>query len=138
MPKPRILLISSQHLFGESMEMVLRAEQEVELVGKLNLSAEDIHERLGETKPSVVVIADENLQGEVATELTKTIIESHPKISVIRTSLNENIFRLFFTQTLPAHGANLFEAIRACVAQEQVVSKFDELRELGVYKAHDQ
>ena len=33
MTKPRILLISSQYLFGESMETILRADKEVELIG---------------------------------------------------------------------------------------------------------
>ncbi len=126
MSKPRVLLISSQHLFGESMETILRADKDVEFVGPWNLGDKDIYERLIEASPSVIVIADENLQSEAATELTKTIIEKHPKVSVIRTGLNENIFRIVSTHTLPARGDNLLETIRTCVTQTQESTRIDE------------
>ncbi|MEY2820208.1 MAG: hypothetical protein RL275_3671 [Chloroflexota bacterium] len=126
MSKPRILLISSQHLFGESMESILRAEKEAELIGPWNLGDQDIYKRLVEVGPSVVVIADENLQSELAAELTKTIIERHPDISVIRTALNENVFRIVSTHTLPARGEDLLETIRTCIAQAQEPTKLDE------------
>lgn len=119
MSKPRILLISSHHLFGESMEMILRAEKDIELVGPWNLGDQDICRRLPDVKPSAVVIADENLQSETAAELTKSIIEHYPEISVIRTSLNENIFRIFSARTLPARGDNLLETIRTCITPTQ-------------------
>ena len=126
MSNPRVLLISSQHLFGESMEMILRADKDIELVGPWNLGEQDICQRLLEVNPSVIVIADENLQSEVAAELTKTIIESHPEISVIRTALNENIFRIVSTHTLPARGEDLLETIRTCIARSQEPTKLDE------------
>ena len=119
MSKPRVLLISSQQLFSESIEMVLRAEKEVDLIGPWNLSDRDICERLAEISPSVIVIADENLQSEIAAELTKSIIEQHPEVSVIRTALNQNVFRIFFTHTLPARGENLLETIRGCISPAQ-------------------
>lgn len=117
MSKSRILLISSQHLFGESMETILRADKEIELIGSWNLNEQDICSRVFEERPSVVVIADENLQSETAAEMTKTIIEQHPEISVIRTALNENVFRIVSTHTLPARGDNLLETIRTCIAR---------------------
>lgn len=126
MLKPRVLLISSQHLFGESMESILRAEKEAELIGPWRLGDKDIEKRLVEVNPSVIVIADENLQSEVAAELTKTIIESHPEISVIRTALNENIFRIISTHILPARGEDLLEIIRTCIARSQEPTKLDE------------
>lgn len=117
MTKSRILLISSQHLFGESMETILRADKDVELIGSWNLYEKDICSRVFEEHPSVVVIADENLQSETAAELTKTIIEKYPEISVIRTALNENVFRIVSTHTLPARGDSLLETIRTCIAR---------------------
>jgi DNA-binding NarL/FixJ family response regulator len=119
MSKPRVLLISSQHLFGESMEMFLRTEKDIELVGPWNLGEQDICRRLLEVKPSVVVIADENLQSEIAAELTKSIIEQYSELSVIRAGLSENVFRIFSTQTLPARGADLLETIHNCIARTQ-------------------
>jgi len=119
MAKSRILLISSQQLFGESMEMILRAEKNVEVIGPWDLYDPEICTRLDEIGPAVVVIADENLQSETAAELTKSIIEQHPEISVIRTALNENVFRIVSTNTLPARGDNLLETIHDCIARTQ-------------------
>lgn len=127
MSKPRVLLISSQHLFGESMETVLRAEKEVELIGPWNLGDQDIYGRLVEASPSVIVIADENLQNETAAELTKTIIEQYPEISVIRTGLSENVFRIVSTHTLPARGDSLLETIRGFVNPTQETDKSNPL-----------
>lgn len=126
MSKPRVLLISSQQLFGESMESILRAQKEVELIGPWQLGDSDIEKRLAEISPSVVVIADENLQSETAAELTKVIIEGYPEISVIRTALKENVFRIFSSHTLPARGKDLRETILTCITQTQQSKKSDD------------
>ncbi len=117
--KPRILLISSQHLFGESMEMILRAEKDIELVGPWNLGDQDICQRLLEVQPSVVIIADENSQSETAADLTRSIIEQYSDLSVIRAGLSEKVLRIFSTHTLPARGADLLETIHDCIARTQ-------------------
>lgn len=127
MSKPRILLLSSQHLFGESMEIILRTEQDMELIGPWNLDEPGICQRLPDAHPSVIVIADESLHSETAAELTKTIIEQYPELSVIRTALNENVFRIFLTYTLPARGADLLETIRSCVTRSQEANRSDDL-----------
>jgi hypothetical protein len=127
MSKPRVLLISSQHLFGESMEMILRVEKEIELMGPWNLNEQNIFQRLLEERPSVVVIADENLQSETAAELTKSIVEQIPGLSVIRTGLSENVFRVVSTATLPARGDNLLETIRGCINPAQETDKTNPL-----------
>jgi DNA-binding NarL/FixJ family response regulator len=119
MSKLRVLLVSSQHLFGESMEMILRAEKDIELVGPWNLGEQDICQRLLEVKPSVVVIADEDSQSEMAAELTKSIIEQNSELSVILTGLSENVFRIVSTHTLPARGDSLLETIRNSVIRTQ-------------------
>ena len=112
MSKHRVLLICSQNLFGESLEMILHTEKDIELIGLWKLGDMDICERLLEAKPSVVVIADENLQNETADELTRSIIEQYSELSVIRTGVSENVFRIVSTHTLPARGDNLLETIR--------------------------
>lgn len=119
MLKPRVLLISAQFLFSESIETILRAEKEMEVIGPWNLNELDICERLSEVNPSVIVIASIDVQNKKAIELTKAIIERHPDVTVIRTALNENVFRIFSTQTLPARGEDLLETIRGCVSPTQ-------------------
>ncbi len=111
MQKQRVLLICSQRLFGESMETILRAAEDVELIGPWELG-EDVCQRITEVRPNVVVIADEESQEEAVAHLIASIIEQFPELSVIRAGLNENVFRLFSTHTLPARGADLLETIR--------------------------
>lgn len=111
MQKQRVLLICSQHLFGESMETVLRAAKDMEMIGPWELG-EDVCQRIAAARPNVVVIADEDPQNSAVTSLTAAIIEQYPELSVIRTGLNENILRIFSTHTLPARGADLLETIR--------------------------
>ena len=101
------------------METLLRATTDVEMIGPWDLKDQNICQRLGQEQPSVVVIADEDLQSEAAAELTKAMMEQYPELSVIRTGLSENVFRLFSTYTLPARGDSLLEAIRACIARAQ-------------------
>ena len=136
--KPRILLISSQHLFGESMEMILRAETGLELIGPWDLNEQEVCGRLRDARPSVVVIADEDLQSEAATGLTRSIIEKYPEISVIRTALNEKVFRIFSTHTLPARGADLLETIHSCIARTEEMSPSDDSNiQSGDCKTHE-
>jgi hypothetical protein len=100
------------------MEMILRAEKGIELVGPWELGEQNIFQRLLKEKPSLVVIADDNLKSEAAAELTKSIIEQCPELSVIRTGLSENVFRIVSIHTLPARGIDLLETIRTCIHTE--------------------
>jgi len=122
MEKRRVLLVCSEHLFGESVEAVLHAAEDVELVGPWKLG-EDVCQRIEESRPSVVVIADEQGQDAAVTRLTAEILQHHPELPVIRARLDENVFRVFSTHTLPAQGKNLLEAIRGCVSSAQATDK---------------
>ena len=117
MAKPRVLLSRSQHLFGESMESLLRASRDVEMIGPWDLKDQDICRRVEAERPSVVVIADEDLQSQASAELTQAMMEHCPELSIIRTGLSQNVFRLFSTSTLPARGDSLIETIRVCIAR---------------------
>jgi chemotaxis response regulator CheB len=111
MPKRRVLLVCSQHLFGESLEAILRAAKDVELIGPWDLG-EDVCRRIAEVQPDAVVVADENPQSDEMAYLTSTIIEQYPELSVIRAGLTENVVRVFSTHLLPARGTDLIETIR--------------------------
>ncbi|MBE7436608.1 MAG: response regulator transcription factor [Anaerolineales bacterium] len=111
MPKHRVLLICSQHLFGESMEKILRAEADVELVGPWGLG-EEVCSRITEASPDVVLIADDDSQSEAAASLTSAIMERNPNLPIIRARLAENVVRVHSTHILPASGADLLETIR--------------------------
>lgn len=123
MSKPRVLLISSQPLFGESLEVVLRAEVEIELLSNWDWNETEIERRLNQAQPNLVIIADENLQSAKAEKITQMIIETHPSVTVIRAGLNDKVFRVFSTQTLPAYSANLLEIVKACINPKQESNK---------------
>ncbi|MCC6499988.1 MAG: hypothetical protein IT313_06940 [Anaerolineales bacterium] len=127
MSSRRVMLICSQHLFGESMERVLRGAEDVELMGPWDLN-EDICARIMEVQPNVVVVADEDARGEESARLTTTIIEQYPELPVIRTNLSENVARVFSTHLLPARGADLLETIRKLPVVSEAGSKSDERR----------
>lgn len=111
MRKRRVLLVRCNHLFGESVEMVLRAAEDVEVIGPWKLG-EDIHGRLQDARLDAVVIADEDPQSEAASSLTAAIVEEHPELSVIQAGLTENLLRVLSIHSLPASGADLLDTIR--------------------------
>jgi DNA-binding NarL/FixJ family response regulator len=110
MPKPRVLLICSQDLFGESVESVLRCASELELVGPWGLE-EEIPSRIPEAGPGVVVIADPDPTSEKAVHLAIALMEQYPDLPVICTGLAQNMFRVFSTRTLPARSTDLLDSI---------------------------
>ncbi len=112
MQKQRVLLVCSQHLFGESLDAVLRAAQDMEILGPWEIN-EEVCQRLETVSPDVVVIASENPHNRPVTRLIASIIERYPELSVIRAGLTDKTLRVFSTHSLPARGADLVEAIRS-------------------------
>ena len=109
--KRRVLLICSQHLFGESLETILRRVEDMELLGPVELSQENINARLLELRPDAVVIVDEGENKMSVSYLTAAILQQFPSLPVISAGLEQNIFRVFSTHTLPARSSDLVEAI---------------------------
>jgi chemotaxis response regulator CheB len=122
MEKRRVLLVCSQHLFGESLEKVLSTAEDVELIGPWEPEG-DVCGRIGQAHPNVVVVADENPQRDEITHLTTAIIERFPELSVIRVGLTEKVGRVFSTHLLPARGTDLLDTIRRLPAWEQMKSE---------------
>jgi len=119
MPKQRVLLVCSQDLFGDSMESLLRRAEDIELIGPWDLN-EGLSPRISEAAPNVVVIADIDPSNEKAIHLATAIIKKYPDLSIICAGLTQQIFRVFSTQTLPARGLDLLEAIRSLPAHNSV------------------
>jgi len=111
MPKRRVLLVCSQHLFGESLESLLLKAGDLDLIGPWNL-IEDICDRMTGLKLNVVVIADEDPNSEEVVKLTHTVMQRYPDLPVIRTGLTHNMFYVVETHALPARGSDLIETIR--------------------------
>lgn len=109
--KRRVLLICSQHLFGESLEVILRRVDDMELLGPLELSQENISVRLLELRPDAVIVVDEGENKTSVSYLTTAILQQFPSLPVISTGLEQSIFRVFSAHTLPARSSDFVEAI---------------------------
>ena len=109
--KRRVLLVCSKRLFGESLETILRRDDNLELIGPIEASDENINSRLLELRPDAVVIVDEGENKMSASYLTAAILQEFSSLPVIRAGLEQNTFRVFSTHTLPARSSDLVEAI---------------------------
>ena len=109
--KRRILLICPQHLFGAGLEAILRRVQGMELLGPMEMSQEEANTRLPELRPNAVIVVDVGDSGASASRLTAHLLQEFPGLPVIRAGLDQNIFRVFSTHTLPARSSDLVEAI---------------------------
>lgn len=109
--KRRVLLICSQRLFGESLETILRRDDQMELLGPIEASEENINARLLELRPDAVIVVDEGKTQMNVSYLTAAILQEFPSLPVIRAGLEQNVFRVFSAHTLPARSSDLVEAI---------------------------
>lgn len=116
MEKRRVLLLCVQSLLSESLENVLEQVEDVELIGPWVLDQNALA-RLSEGTPDIVLIAEEDGEGESVASLTAQILEQHPELPVVRVGLAQNVIRLYTSRTLPAHSADLIETIRSLPAR---------------------
>jgi len=112
MSKRRVLLLCSEYLFGESLERILRAEDDLELIGPWRLEAE-VCRGIAAVSPDVVLIVDAISQNEAIANLISLLMDAYPKLPIIRAGLTENVVRIHSTQILPARGTDLIETIRS-------------------------
>lgn len=108
----RILLICSQHLFGESLEATLRRAEDMTLLGPIEPSLEDIDAQVVELRPDAVVLVDQGEDNMSVAYLTATILQRFPSLPVIVVGLDQNTFRILSTLTIPARSSDFVEAIR--------------------------
>ncbi len=111
MDKRTVILVCAPHLFGESLENLLRSSQDIRLIGPWELSA-DICDRLTDVHPDVVVIAEDGSEIEQIVSLTDQIMHRYPDLPVIRVGVNQNVMYIINTQALPARGSDLLKTIR--------------------------
>ncbi len=107
----RVLLVSSQTLFGESLELLLRTADDLEVVGPVALD-DNTCAVVQQVAPDVVVLADEHPQNDDLIALTTTLMERFPNLRVIKTGLEQPTLRVFAAQTWPASSFDLISAIR--------------------------
>lgn len=107
----RVLFVSSEHLFGESLEAILRKVGDVELRGPLPPQQEVVTTQLAALRPDAVIVVDEGRDNTNVVLLIATILQQFPRLPVIHAGLADNTFQVLSAQSLPARSADLVEAI---------------------------
>jgi len=113
MEKPCVVLFCSQQLLGESLEQVIQADGEFDLLGPWNLEEADLP---GLDRPAVFVIAEAGDCSQHAAALTALILEQYPEAPVIYAGLEDNRLRVYNPSFVPASRAGLVETIRRLAA----------------------
>ena len=109
--KRRVLLVCSQHLFGQGLETILRRVEGMKLLGPIELFPEDFNARLLELRPDAVIMVDEGEHSLSTSLLTVAILQQFPSLPVISAGLEQNTFRVYSAHTLPARSSDLVKAI---------------------------
>lgn len=111
MLKRRVALLCGGHLLGESLEHTLRHFDDVEMIASWELD-DEIFTHLASQTPDLLLIAEKEPPGEKITYLTGQILEAYPNLPVIRVTMEQNVIRIYSSQTLPARSSDLIDVIR--------------------------
>jgi len=110
MKKRSVVLVSRQHIWGESLEFLLSKTSAFRLIGWWDYD-ENLLNRLKEYSPDILVIADDELlQGPEAC-LTTEILAELSDLIILHAGPSSSELRIFTSQTLPAHQSDLIAAI---------------------------
>lgn len=115
--KKRILLLCSNHLFGEGLATLLREARDMELLGPMDLIDEIVCDCLSELRPNAVILVEEGEHRTTIPHLTTMILQRFPELPIIRAGLDQNIVRVFSAHTLPGSSADLVETIMSLPAE---------------------
>ncbi|MCC7130440.1 MAG: hypothetical protein B6D39_01295 [Anaerolineae bacterium UTCFX2] len=110
MKKRSVVLVSKQHIWGESLEFLLTKTDAFELVGWWEYD-ENLLERLKDCPPEILVIADDELLQGPAVCLTAEILAELSDLIILHAGPSSSELRIFTSQTLPAHQSDLIAAL---------------------------
>ncbi len=112
MEKRNVLLVSTQKLFGESMESLLKQADDVNLLGPWEPN-EEILDKLAENLPDVIVMVEDQENNDKIHDLTTRIMHKFPQLPLILAGIDMAVFYVINTKTHPARGEDLLKIIRA-------------------------
>ncbi len=107
----RVLLISGGDLFGESLENMLHSLEDVTLLGPVAVG-ENIFAHIDQERPDIVLVVEGKHDLDRVSSLTSQIIERHPSLPVIRSTLSHSAVRVYTSREFPARTSELVQAIR--------------------------
>ncbi len=104
-------MLSSQSLFGRGVEILLRQDQDVELVGE-ETNAEQAIERIKELCPDVVLV-EQNLTEDEPGSLVMRILSATPSAKIVALNLADNTIRAYHgEQKIPREIGDLLQVIK--------------------------
>lgn len=113
MEKRHVFLLGDEQLLGESIQKVLQGCDDIRLSGPAPLK-EDICAQVAEVNPDVVLITHTgDHPSNKIDHLTAQILDYDPTITVIHSTLDRNVVRVFTAREFPASASDLIEAILA-------------------------
>lgn len=110
--KRRVLLVSSQPLFGEAIEGILRLEREIELSGPL-IWKKGKDPAWPAEQPDIVLLATRGSGRQEEAGLAEQVMARYPDAPLIQLTLDKDSMRLITSRELLASSEDLIEAIRS-------------------------
>jgi hypothetical protein len=111
MEKRRVALLCTRQLLGESLEHLLKNNEDIALLGPWALDSRSLSHLVNEPVDIVLIVEPEG--GAVySSKITAQILDRFPDISIIRVTLENNTVRCYSSQTLPARSSDLIDLIR--------------------------
>lgn len=107
----RVLLFSTQRLFGESVEQTLSQVEGLEICGHWPLD-DLVMERLTAGLPDCVIFIDDSSVEDLLFNLTAQILDHYPDLPVFRVTLERSHMQIFNSQLVPARSAELIDLIQ--------------------------
>lgn len=113
MEKRHVFLLGDEQLLGESVQKVLQSCEDIRLSGPEPLK-EDICAQIAKVNPDVVLITftGDHPSSQID-HITAKILDYDPNITIIHSTLDRNVVRVFTARELPASASDLIEAILA-------------------------
>ena len=110
MDRQRVLILYIQPLLGEGIQIILRDEPTVEVLGMEPLTPESL-DIVAALHPDVVITA-EGVYSSQATRLIGQLLQIHAEVPLIRVGLEENRVQIHHSCQLPASVRGLKDALR--------------------------
>ncbi|MFQ5856272.1 MAG: hypothetical protein ACE5LU_11575 [Anaerolineae bacterium] len=113
MDRQRVLILCTQSLLGEGIQLILGDEPAVEVVDMASLAPESL-DSVGTLRPDVIILAEESHSSR-ATWLTGQLLQAHPETPLIRVALEEDRVQIYSGRQVPASAADLKDALRCLI-----------------------
>lgn len=125
-------MVCAQPLLCDGLEIILGEREDIEIVGRLDMTIDDGLE-IETGDPDVVLLAGCELPHPEAAlpEHVARVLERYPDLPIVGISLERDSVRVHTTRTLPARASELLALIRSLPVPELGVTPQDRAQRAG-------